>query len=479
MTTEIDQTYDVLVVGGGPAGENAADLAARGGLRVALIERELVGGECSYWACMPSKALLRPGEALETLLRTPGAKEAAIGAIDVAAALARRNALAANWDDSGQVSWLDSVGVDLIRGHGELVGTRLVSVTDADGGVTTYEAARAVVIATGTTAAWPPIPGLKEAGLWDSRAVTTAADVPERFLVIGGGVVAVEMAQAWKWLGAREVTIVELADGLLPREESFAGVELRAALERMEITVHTGTMTKAVERPDADGPVTASVVLDDGSSIEIEADEVLVAVGRRPATSALGLDSVGLEPDAYIEVNDHLQATAVDGGWLYAVGDVNGRALLTHAGKYQARIAGAHIAGLDTSAYGDRIAVPRVVFTSPEVAAVGLTEEEAVGRGIDVHTVEYDVRHTAAAVALGRGYRGTAKLVIDAARDVIVGATFVGPKAGEMLQSATIAIVGEVELAKLWHAVPAFPTLSEVWLRLLEQYRDKYDRVFT
>ena len=247
----------------------------------------------------------------------------------------------------------------------------------------------------------------------------------------------------------------------------------------MEITVHTGAMTKAVERPVAEGPVTASVVLNDGSSIEIEADELLVAVGRRPATSALGLGSVGLEPDAYIEVNDHLQATAVDGDWLYAVGDVNGRALLTHAGKYQARIAGAHIAGLDTSAYGDRVAVPRVVFTSPEVAAVGLTEEEAVGRGIDVHTVEYDVRHTAAAVALGRGYRGTTKLVIDAAKDVIVGATFVGPKAGEMLQSATIAIVGEVELAKLWHAVPAFPTLSEVWLRLLEQYRDKYDRVFT
>ncbi len=479
MTGTIDQTYDVLVVGGGPAGENAADLAARGGLRVAVIERELVGGECSYWACMPSKALLRPGEALETLLRVPGAREAATGSIDVAAALARRDALTANWDDSGQVSWLDSVGVDLLRGHARLAGTRRVDVTDADGAVNSYEAARAVVIATGTTAAWPPIPGLQEAGVWDSRAATTAADVPERLLVIGGGVVAVEMAQAWKWLGAREVTIVELADGLLSREESFAGEELRAALERMEITVHTGAMTKSVERPVAGGPVTASVVLNDGKSIEIEAEELLVAAGRRPATGNLGLDTVGLESDSYIEVNDHLQVSAVDGGWLYAVGDVNGRALLTHAGKYQARIAGAHIAGLDTSAYGDLIAVPRVVFTSPEVAAVGLTEDEAVGRGFAVHTVEYDVGHTAAAVALGRGYRGTTKLVIDADRDVIVGATFVGPRAGEMLQSATIAIVGEVTLAKLWHALPAFPTLSEVWLRLLEQYRDKYDRVFS
>jgi dihydrolipoamide dehydrogenase len=478
MTTATDETYDVLIIGGGPAGENAADLAARGGLRVAVIERELVGGECSYWACMPSKALLRPGEALETLLRVPGASAAATGSIDVAAALARRDALSANWDDSGQVSWLDSVGVDLIRGHARLVGPKRVETTNAEGLTKTYEAGRAVVVATGTTAAWPPIPGLAEAGVWDSRAVTTTADVPERLLVVGGGVVAVEMAQAWKWLGSKEVTIVELADRLLSREEEFAGSELRAALERMGVTVHTGAVTKSVERPIAGGAVHASVVLSDGASIEIEADELLVAAGRRPTTSDLGLDTVGLESDEYIEVDDRLQATAVEGGWLYAVGDVNGRALLTHAGKYQARIAGAHIAGIDTAAYGDRLALPRVVFTSPEVAAVGLTEAEAVARGVDVQTVEYNIGDTAAAVTLGRGYRGTTKLVIDSTRDVIVGATFVGPRAGEMLHSATIAIVGEVELAKLWHAIPAFPTLSEVWLRLLEQYRDQYGRTF-
>ena len=474
----INTTYDVLVVGGGPAGENAADLAARGGLRVAVIERELVGGECSYWACMPSKALLRPGEALEALQRVPGAKEAVTGSIDVEAALARRDAMSANWDDSGQVSWLDSVGVDLVRGHARITGERLVEVTDADGSTTEYQANKAVVVATGSTAAWPPIPGLADIASWDSRAVTTAKEVPARLLVIGGGVVAVEMAQAWKWLGANEVTIIELADQLLPREEPFVGSELQAALERMGVVVHTGAATNQIERAAADAPVTATVTLADGATVTIEADEVLVATGRRPGTSNLGLDAVGLEPGAYIDVDDQLLATGVDGDWLYAVGDVNGRSLLTHTGKYQARIAGARIAGLDTTAFGDRKATPRVIFTSPEIAAVGLTEAGARNSGIDVHTVEYNIGHVAAAATLGRGYRGTTKLVIDASRDVIVGATFVGPRVGEMLHAATIAIVGEVPLATLWHAVPAFPTLSEVWLRLLEQYRDETGRVF-
>lgn len=475
---DVDRSYDVLVIGGGPAGENAADIAARGGLRVAVVERELVGGECSYFACMPSKALLRPGEALEALQRVPGARAAVTGSIDVEEALDRRDALSANWDDSGQVSWLDTVGVDLVRGHARVAGVRLVEVTAAEGSVTTYEAQRAVVIATGSVAAWPPIPGLAEAGLWDSRAVTTAKEVPGRLLVIGGGVVGVEMAQAWKWLGAEEVTIVELADQLLPREERFAGEELKNALVRMEIAVHTGAATTNVVRSGPDGPVTATVELADGETVEIQADEVLVAAGRRPGTGDLGLDAVGLEPGRFIEVNDRLQATGVAGQWLYAVGDANGRSLLTHTGKYQARVAGANIAGLDTSAYGDRMATPRVVFTSPEVAAVGLTEAAARQAGIDVHTVAYNLNGVAAAATLGRGYRGTTKLVIDASRDVIVGATFVGPRVGEMLHAATIAIVGEVTLATLWHAVPAFPTLSEVWLRLLEQYRDDRSRVF-
>jgi pyruvate/2-oxoglutarate dehydrogenase complex dihydrolipoamide dehydrogenase (E3) component len=204
-----------------------------------------------------------------------------------------------------------------------------------------------------------------------------------------------------------------------------------------------------------------------------------VATGRRPNTSHLGLETVGLEPGGHIAVDDQLRATAVPGGWLYAVGDVNGRSLLTHTGKYQARIAGAHIAGLDTSAWGDSTAMPRVVFTAPEVAAVGLTEAQAIERGIEIRTVEYDIGRVAGAATLGRGYRGTCKLVVDASREVIVGATFVGPRVGELLHSATIAIVAEVPLKTLWHAIPAFPTLSEVWLRLLEQYRDDHGKVFS
>lgn len=475
----VDTSYDVLVIGGGPAGENAADIAARSGLRVGLIEHDLVGGECTYWACMPSKALLRAGEALESLRRVPGAREAVDGVIDVEAALARRDALAAHWDDSGQVEWLDGVGVDLIRGHGRISGERQVSVTGTDGKVDLYQVRRAVVVATGSSASFPPIVGLDEAGVWDSRGVTTAKDVPRRLLVIGGGVVGVEMAQAWKWLGSEEVTIVELFDHLLSREEKFAGDELEAALTRMGVTVHTSATTRSIHRAPPDGPATATVELADQSVIEIEADEVLVATGRRPNTTDLGLESIGLEAGKPIIVDDHLQATGVPGGWLYAVGDVNERSLLTHTGKYQARVAGAHIGGLDATAWGDTIAMPRVVFTSPEVASVGLTEAQAREKGVDVRTVEYQIGRVAGAATLGRGYRGTCKLVVDAAGEVIVGATFVGPRVGELLHAATIAIVGEVPLARLWHAIPAFPTLSEVWLRLLEQYRDQHGRDFT
>lgn len=246
----------------------------------------------------------------------------------------------------------------------------------------------------------------------------------------------------------------------------------------MGITVHTSAETKALRR-NSDRSKTAEVSLADGTTIEIEADEILVATGRKPNTTGLGLENIGIEPGEYIDVDDHLRATGVASGWLYAVGDVNGRSLLTHTGKYQARIAGAYIAGLDTAAWGDEKAMPRVVFTSPEVAAVGLTEAQAEESGIEVRTVEYQIGNVAAAATLGRGHRGTCKLVIDSERELVVGATFVGPRAGEMIHAATVAIAAEVPLETLWHVVPSFPTLSEVWLRLLEQYRDRYDRVFT
>ncbi len=471
MTTP-QNTYDVIVLGAGPAGENVADVAGRQGLKVAIVERELVGGECSYWGCMPSKALLRPGEALEEANRVPGL--AISGHVDIAAALTRRDAFTSNWDDAGQAGWVESVGVDLIRGHGRLAGEKAVEVAAADGTVTRYTAARAVVIATGTGSATPPIPGLSDITTWDNRNITAATAAPRRLLIIGGGVIGVEMAQAWKWLGSEQVVILEMFDRLLAREEDFVGDELTAAFEKMGIAVHTGATTNWAERDGAAGPVTAHVKLSDGTETVIEADEILVATGRRPNTYDIGADTVGLEPGRYVEVDDHLLVTAVPGDWLYAVGDVNGRSLLTHTGKYQARIAGAHINGVETSAWGDTKATPRVVFTSPEVAAVGMTEQQARDADIDVKTVTYDIGHVAAASVLGKGHGGTTKLVVDASRNVIVGATFVGPRVGELLHAATIAIVGEVPLDTLWHAVPSFPTLSEVWLRLLETYRDQH-----
>ena len=471
----LNTDWDVIVIGAGPAGENAADLAARSGLKTMIVERELVGGECSYYACMPSKALLRPGEALAATRRVPGAAEAVTGDIDVDAVLARRDAMIGNLDDEGQVAWLDSVGVSLIRGHGRISGERRVTVTHDDGSTTAYEAAKAVVVGTGTGAVIPPIEGMRDIAIWDNRDVTTAKEVPTRLLVLGGGVVGVEMAQAWRSLGSEAVTIVEMQSRLLPREEPFAGELLTESFESMGIQVRTGVAMVGVRRPSDDGPVTAT--LDDGSTIE--ADEILVAVGRRPLTADLGLETVGLEPGRYIDVNDHMQATGVAGGWLYVVGDANGRSLLTHTGKYQARVAGAHIAGEHTTAWADKKAEPRVVFTDPQIASVGIGETEAREAGIDVRTVSHNTGHIAGAATLGRGIEGMSQLVIDADREVIVGATFVGPGVGEMLHAATIAIVGEVPLATLWHAVPAFPTVSEIWLRFLESYRDTYAVTFT
>lgn len=467
-------SYDVLVIGAGPAGENAADVARQAGKTVAVVERELVGGECSYWACMPSKALLRPGEALRMVQRVPGAREAVTGELDIAAVLRRRDAFTSGFDDAGQVDWLASVDVDLIRGHATITAPRTIEVTDSVGLATTHVANDAVVIATGTSAAVPPIDGLRNIRIWDNREATTTSDVPRRLIVLGGGVVGSEMAQAWKDLGATEVTIIEMLPRLLAREEPFVGDELKEAFEERGINVLVDSKAVKVDRARDDAPVT--VWLEDGT--EIEGDEILVAVGRRPNTANLGLESVGISPGSYLTVDKYMRVTDVDGGWLYAVGDVNGRALLTHTGKYQARIAGAHIAGIDSHAWADQAATPRVVFTDPTVAAVGHTETTAVEAGINVRTVQYGTGWSAGAATLGQGIGGTSQLVIDADREVIVGATFVGPGVGEMLHAATIAIVGEVTLDTLWHAIPAFPTVSEIWLRFLEAYRDEHSKVF-
>ena len=472
-----EQTYDLVVIGAGPVGENVADRAVQGGLSVAIVERELVGGECSYWACIPSKALLRPIHALAAARRLPGSREAAVGPIDVTAVLAHRDAFISALDDAGQVSWLDGAGINLVRGHGRLAGEKSVQVDGPDG-IVTLRARHAVVIATGTRAAVPPLPGLREATPWTSREATTATAVPRRLLVLGGGVVACEMAQVWKALGSETVTIVERADRLLGRTEAFAGELVKAGLEQAGVAVLLGTSVERVERPVAGGPVTAT--LSDGRTVE--ADEILCAVGREPSSADLGLATVGLTDGRFLEVDDTMAVRGVDGQWLYAAGDINGRVLLTHQGKYQSRAVGDLIAARatggpeDTAAWGKHVAtadlhaIPQVVFTDPEVAAVGLTEQHARDAGYPVRAVEYAIGNVAGAALHAEGYQGHAKLVFDSEREVLLGATFVGQDVAEMVHAATIALVGEVPISRLWHAVPSFPTMSEVWLRLLEEW---------
>jgi dihydrolipoamide dehydrogenase len=449
--------YDVIVIGAGPAGENAVGRCADHGLSTVIIERELIGGECSYWGCIPSKTLIRPGDALAAVRRVPGAAAAVTGTIDAAAALARRDYMTSDWNDAGQVPWLDQHHVALIRGTGRLTGVREVAVNRQP-----LRARLAVVLATGTTAAFPPVTGLREARPWDNRNATAAKEIPRRLLVLGAGFVGAELAQGFKRLGTEEVTVVESAEQLLAREEPFAGEEVRKAFEAEGITVFTGARMTAVRRPGPDAPVTATLA--DGR--EIEADEILVATGRHPATTDLGLDTVGLTPGEWVSVDDRL--CALD-DWLYAVGDCNGKALLTHMGKYQGRIAADVIAGRDIRDRASATVIPRVTFTDPQVCAVGYTEAEARNAGLQVSTVTYGVGDVPGAYTTGEGIGGTSMLVIDDQRRTIVGATFTGPGLQELLHSATIAIAGEVPIERLWHAVPSFPTISEVWLHLLEQ----------
>ncbi|HVL97842.1 MAG TPA: NAD(P)/FAD-dependent oxidoreductase [Egibacteraceae bacterium] len=463
----MSDTFDVIVLGAGSTGTNVAGYARDNGLSVAVVERELVGGECSYWACMPSKALLGPVHAVAAARRLPGAAQAVTGQIDVDAVLARRDEFISHLDDGPQADWLASIDAALVRGHGRLVGKRQVEVTAGDGSTRTLTAARGVVVATGSRAATPAVDGLTDIATWDNRDVTTAKQIPRRLLILGGGVVGVEMAQAYRRLGAEEVTVVEMAGRILGPYEPWVSEVLTEALEDEGISVRSGVAAKAARRTGGDGPVT--LTLDDGS--ELVGDQLLVAAGRTFNTDDIGLEAIGLEPGGPLEVDDQLRVAAVDGGWLYAAGDANGRTLLTHQGKYQARLVGDILGGKDRAAWADHRAVPQVVFTDPEIAAVGHTEAQARETGLEVSVVTVPITSVAGAALVGKDVAGKAQLVIDAERRVVVGATFVGPHVGELLHSATIAIVGEVPIDRLWHAVPAFPTVSEVWLRLLEADR--------
>ena len=437
--------YDAIVVGAGPVGQVCAGELADGGMRVAIVERELVGGECSYWACIPSKTLLRPGEAVEAAREVAGAAEAVTGSIDLDSALEYRNFMTSDWDDSDAVGWLDDKGVDLLRGEGRIAGPGRVIVGDE-----TYDAER-IVVATGSSPVIPPIDGLRELdGIWTNREATEFTELPEALTVLGGGPVGVELAQAFHRFGS-DVTIVEGESRLLPREAEMIGEAVGEALSAEGIAVRLGEHASSAEQ-DSDG----RFVLRFEKGEDVVGDRLLVATGRRARVHEIGLDTVGIEPGKQgIEVDEQLRAG--DGVW--AIGDATGIWPFTHVGKYQARVAARAILG-DSDARADYRAVPRVVFCDPQVAAVGESSGAAVGTvalsGVartSTYTREYADRP------------GFLTLVSDGSK--LVGAYAVGPEAGEWLQQATLAIRAEVPIPVLRDTIQPFPTFSEAFVNAL------------
>ncbi|HWM16395.1 MAG TPA: NAD(P)/FAD-dependent oxidoreductase [Microbacterium sp.] len=467
-----EREYDVIVIGAGAVGENVADRTVQGGMTTVIVEAELVGGECSYWACMPSKALLRSAAAVRAARDVDGAAQAVTGDLDVAGVLRRRDVITHDWNDESQVRWLEKAGIDLVRGHAEFTGVKRVRVTAQDGTVIDLVARHAVAVATGSASLLPDIPGLREIDPWTSRDATSAHAIPDSLAIIGGGVVGAELATAYAGFGTKVTLIVRST--LLAHMEPFARDMAEASLTKLGVTIRTGIEVTAAHRTERN----AVLALSGGG--RVVAEQVLVAIGRTARTTDLGLERIGFEPGAWLGVDDTLLVKGTD--WLYAVGDVNHRALFTHQGKYQARAAGDVIAArakglpVDDAPWGAHVAtadhehVPQVTFTDPEIASIGLTEAAARAAGRSIRVLDYDLSWIAGASTYADHYEGMARAIVDTDRHVLIGATFVGPDVAELLHSATVAIVGEVPIDRLWHAVPPYPTVSEVWLRWLEEY---------
>jgi len=473
-------TYDVICVGSGWAGRVIAARVCKAGLTALIIEDELVGGDCPFWACVPSKALLRPAQALEAAKAVGGARELIEPSkgVDVEAVWKRRDFFTAGWDDTQLlVPMVEKSGAQLVRGRGVIVGTKKVRLESKDGESVELQARHAVAVCTGSEVFFPDVPGLKEAKPWTPREATSTSILPEHLIIIGAGAVGCEMATAYSSFGAK-VTVVTSTEEILPRFDIRVGKMVRESLASRRVVFHLSTKVSWVYRTE-EGRV--QVTLENGEVVS--GAEVLVAAGRRPRTRDVGLNTLGLPVDGNpIAVDESLCVESIPGRWLYAVGDVNGRATLTHMCKYQGRIAGdtivARAKGLlgegqkpvawdKFSATADRYAVPQVVFTDPIVASVGFTLAAAKEAGHPVREVSAPLT-TVGSLLHGDEQSGWAQWVVDVPSNKLLGATFVGRDVEDLIHASTVAIVAGITLDRLVHAVPSFPTMTEVYLNLAE-----------